>query len=131
MLTGSIVPCGGIRRRSLEGLLVPALTGRYRQSLGLPCRRRPPRWLGAAAPPRHLLRSLPAAPRPHRPATPTLVLAGWLGPWKRPLGPGRRRTRPAGGRGSSRAGRSGYFLNASLAFSPACFMSDFLWSFLP
>src|SRR4051794_17158013 len=65
MLTGSIVPCWRIRRRWLEGLVEPALSGRYRQSLELPCRRRPPPGLGATAPPRRLLRSLPAARAAH------------------------------------------------------------------
>jgi len=56
-----------IRRRCLEDVVRPALTGRYRQSLGSPCRRPCLRWFRSAAPPRRLLRSLPAAPRPHRP----------------------------------------------------------------
>ena len=36
--------CEGVRRRGLVGLVRPALTGRHRQSLELPCRRQRPRW---------------------------------------------------------------------------------------
>src|SRR4051794_28826298 len=80
MLTGSIVPCEGIRRRWLEDLVLPALTGRYRQSLELPCRRRPPPGVGrcgAATPPFYA----PCRQRPARTGPPhrLSLLAGWMG----------------------------------------------------
>ena len=71
--------CEGVRRRGLVGLVRPALTGRHRQSLELPCRRQRPRWCALRrrraafyAP----CRSAPPAPAlPHRHS----LLAGLVG----------------------------------------------------
>ena len=71
--------CEGVRRRGLVGLVRPALTGRHRQSLELPCRRQRPRWCALRrrraafyAP----CRALPPAPAlPHRHS----LLAGLVG----------------------------------------------------
>ena len=80
--TGGFAGCSrteGVRRRWLEGLVRPALTGRYRQSLS--CRVGDGVCCGCALRRRHAAFYAPCRQHPARtgPPTPTLVLAGWVG----------------------------------------------------